>query len=379
MRIVQSLRVGLFTEVYRPVQNGVVACVEMLAAMVRERGHQALCVAPAMRGSVFEEHVVRLPSLPLPTRTGYRLTLPILKRERVGDLSIVHAHSPFVTGWLGLRIARRLRVPLIFTYHTQLEHYAHYIPFEAHATRYAAGRLTRAYANSADVVIVPTASMERHLRALGVRRRIEIVPGGIDLARFGAGKRRADLRARLGATEDDVLVLWVGRLGKEKNPGLALDAFARLPGDARMVAAGEGSQRAALERKARHVAPGRVRFIGEQPRAALPDIYASADVFLFTSVSETQGLVLAEASAAGLAIVAVDAPQSRDVLGGGARFCDADPQALAQGIVATLAEGNARRDERLAVARGYDASILASRVLNVYDSVARRRGATFTS
>jgi 1,2-diacylglycerol 3-alpha-glucosyltransferase len=377
---VQPLRVGLFTEVYRPVQNGVVACVEMLATMVRERGHQALCVAPAMRGSALEEeHVVRLPSLPLPTRTGYRLTLPILQRERVGDLSIVHAHSPFVTGWLGLRVARRLRVPLIFTYHTQLEQYAHYIPFEVHATRYAARRLTRAYANRADVVIVPTASMERHLRALGVGRRIEVVPGGIDLARFGAGKRRADLRASLGAAEDEVLVLWVGRLGKEKNPELALEAFARLPGGARMVAAGDGSQRTALERKAQRLAPGRVRFIGEQSRAALPDMYASADVFLFTSGSETQGLVLAEASAVGLAIVAVDAPQSRDVLGEAARFCEADPQALAQGIIETVAEGNARRDERLAVARRFDASLLASRVLDIYDSVVRRRDATITS
>ena len=330
-------------------------------------------------GPLDEEDVVRLPSLPLPTRTGYRLTLPILKPERVADLSIVHAHSPFVTGWMGLHIARRLRVPLIFTYHTRLDRYAHYIPFEAHATRYAAANLTRAYGNCADVVIVPTASTERHLRALGVRKRIEVVPGGIDLARFGAGKRRADLRARLGAAEDEALVLWVGRLGKEKNPELALDAFARLPSYARMVAAGEGSQRAALERKARRIAPGRVRFIGEQPRAALPDIYACADVFLFTSASETQGLVLAEALAAGPAIVAVDAPQSRDVLKGAARFCDADPQALAQGILATLAEGNARRDERLAVARGYDASVLTSRVLEVYDSVARRHGATFTS
>jgi glycosyltransferase involved in cell wall biosynthesis len=287
-------------------------------------------------------------------------------------MSIVHAHSPFITGWTGLRIARRLGVPLVFTYHTRLERYAHDVPFEPHATRYAARFLTRAYANAADVVIAPTASTKRYLREIGVRARIEIVPGGIDLARFGAGKRRADLRARLGAAREETLALWVGRLGREKNLGLALEAFARLPGDARMVVVGEGAERFELQRDAERIAPGRVLFVGELPREELPDIYASADVFLFTSTSETQGLVLAEALAAGTAVVAVDAPQSRDVAGKAARFCEAEPEALARGMLAEIAEGNARREERLVVARGYDASELAARMVEVYESALSR-------
>ena len=146
--------------------------------------------------------VFRMPSLPLPTRTPYRLTLPLVSRRNLNGvikrLSIVHVHSPFVTGWMGTRYARRYGMPLVYTYHTQLEAYAHYVPFEPNATRFAAAALTRAFANQADAVVVPTPAMATRLRELGVTVRLEIIPSGIDVARFGAGRRDESLRARIG-------------------------------------------------------------------------------------------------------------------------------------------------------------------------------------
>jgi glycosyltransferase involved in cell wall biosynthesis len=370
---VDALRVGLFTECYHPIRNGIVASLDALASALRSRGHEALFVTPEMPSYRAErDDLVRVPSLPLPlpTRTAYRLTVPYLPRS-LGELSIVHTHSPFVTGWLGARSARRTRVPLVFTYHTQLEEYAHYVPFESNATRIAASQLTRGYANAADAVIVPTASMERRLRSLGVRARIEVIPSGIDVAFFGSGRRSDGLRARLGVGRQQKMVLSVGRLGREKNLRLAIEAFARLEDrDARLVIIGDGPQRESLERFAARTGAGdRTRFAREFTRAELPDAYACADAFLFTSSSETQGLVLVEALAAGVPVVAVDTPQTRDVLAGAGCVVENDARAVAAGLQRALQFGAFDARRRAAVAGRFDAVSLGDATISLYRSL----------
>jgi 1,2-diacylglycerol 3-alpha-glucosyltransferase len=323
-----TLRIGFFTEIYRPVVNGVVASVEGLAEGLRGRGHEVYCFAPHMPG--YDDaadpvsaaaSIFRMPSLPLPTRTPYRLTLPLVSRRNVNNvirrLSLVHVHSPFITGWMGLRYARRYGMPLVYTYHTQLEAYAHYVPFEPNATRFAASQLTRTFANFSDVVIVPTAAMVDHLRQLGVTTRIRVVPNGIDLRRFGSGQRNERARERMGAVTTDRLLLCVSRLAKEKNLELLVEALA-LTADSslKLAIAGDGPARHELEEHARiRNLADRVRFLGVVPRNELPDLYASADAFVMPSTTETQGLVQAEALAAGTLVVAAEAPQNRDVLG----------------------------------------------------------------
>jgi glycosyltransferase involved in cell wall biosynthesis len=128
------MRVGFFTEVYHPIVNGVVTSLDGLADGLRTLGHEVYCFAPRVPG--YEEHdgpVFRMPSLPLPVPTPYRLTVPVVNRRNrqaiINRLNVLHAHSPFVTGWMAVRYARRLRIPLVYTYHTQLEEYAHYVPF----------------------------------------------------------------------------------------------------------------------------------------------------------------------------------------------------------------------------------------------------------
>jgi 1,2-diacylglycerol 3-alpha-glucosyltransferase len=317
-----SLRLGFFTEVYRPVVNGVVESVEGLADGLRARGHDVYCFAPRMPGyDEADGPVFRMPSLPLPTRTPYRLTLPLVSRRNLNGvikrLSLVHVHSPFVTGWMGMRYARRYGMPLVYTYHTQLEAYAHYVPFEPNATRFAAAQLTRTFANGTDAVVVPTPAMAARLRELGVTSKIEIVPSGIDVARFGAGRRDEALRSQLGLSDGDRLALFVGRLAKEKNIDLLLRALAVAQAEGlSLVIAGDGPVRHDLERQARELGiAGRTRFLGAVARRALPNLYASADAFVMPSTTETQGLVVAEALAAGSYVIAADAPQNRDVLG----------------------------------------------------------------
>lgn len=374
------LRVGLFTEVYHPVVNGVVTAVDTLRTFLTELGHEVTVFTPRHPEARYDAGVVRIPSLPLPTQSDYRLTVPVLRRSeiahRVARLDVLHLHSPFVTGWMGLRYARRYGHPTVYTYHTQLEAYAHYVPFEARATRYAASELTRRFANAVAAVIVPTVAMERRLRELGVDGRIEVLPTGIDVDVFARGRRRDDLRARMGAGPEDRLCLAVGRLALEKNLDIVIEALAQVPSPKlRLAFIGEGPEREALEALVRERSLGeRVCFLGALQRESLPDYYASADVFLFPSLTETQGLVQVEALAAGLPVFAADSPQNRDVLGGCARLLPADARSFALAMEGTEI-AVATREEMLAVARRFDARGIAVRCVEIYQEAIARLAA----
>ncbi len=371
------LRVGLFTEVYHPVVNGVVTAVDTLRAYLTELGHEVTVFTPRHPEARYDAGVVRIPSLPLPTQSDYRLTVPVLRRSeiarRVAQLDVLHLHSPFVTGWMGLRYARRYGHPTVYTYHTQLEAYAHYVPFEARATRYAASELTRRFANAVAAVIVPTSAMEQRLHDLGVDGRIEVLPSGIDVDFFSRGRRCEELRERMGAGAADRLYLAVGRLALEKNLPTVIEALAAVRSPSvRLAFIGDGPERDALEALVRDRGlEERVRFLGALPRRSLPDFYASADGFLFPSMTETQGLVQVEALAAGLPVFAADSPQNRDVLGGCARLLAPDAQSFALAMAAD-SPPVVTREEMLATARRFDARSIVVRCVEIYQEAIAR-------
>jgi 1,2-diacylglycerol 3-alpha-glucosyltransferase len=368
----QLLSVSLFSEVYTPIINGVVASIDGLRAGLIARGIETTIVTPsfpALRAR--EDDVVRLPSLPLPTSSGYRMCIPYIARAaraRIARASILHVHSPFVTGMLGLNIARRSGVPVVYTYHTRLDAYAHYVPFEQHMARAALIALTRAFANRTDAVIAPTSAMRDHLRALGVRVPIAVVASSIDVARFASGTRSAATRAQLGASAAQSLVLAVSRIAKEKHLELAIDALAHAP-QMHLAIVGDGAHRATLEARARQLGVrARVTFAGARPAADLPDIYAAADAFAFTSETETQGLVLAEAMAAGLPVVAVESAVNREVLAGCGRLVSPGPAELAAALDA--AAGAPRDPEAATSARErFGRERLIAATIDVYKAV----------
>ncbi len=367
------MRVGFFTEIYHPIVNGIVASVDGLAVGLRELGHEVYCFTPRVPG--YEEPdgpVYRMPSLPLPIATPYRLTVPLVSRHNrhsiVNRLNVLHAHSPFVTGWMAVRYARRLRIPLIYTYHTRLEEYAHYVPFEPNATRLAAAALTRNFANLADAVIVPTPAMRARLSELGVTAPIEVIASGIDLRRFAAGRRSAPLRESIGVRRGERMLLFVSRLAREKNVQLLVEALALCPVPARLVIAGDGPERQALEELADRLrVRERVKFLGAVERTALPDLYASADAFVFASMTETQGLVLVEALAAGLLVLAADAPQIREVLGPAGYVVPPTANALADAMCTVpLEPDEAEREKATSAAARFGIEEQARKVERIY-------------
>jgi 1,2-diacylglycerol 3-alpha-glucosyltransferase len=333
--------VAFFTEVYAPIINGVVASIDGLRAALRDVDVDVTIVAPFFPDAGDEERaIVRLPSLPLPTSTGYRLCVPFVSRDaraRIDRARIVHVHSPFVTGWLGAEIARGRGIPLVFTYHTRIDEYAHYAPLQPRVARTALIALTRAFANCADAVIVPTVAMRDRLREIGVHAAIAVIPSSIDVAAYARGARSDAARALLGARGDRRIALAVSRIAKEKHLELAIDALSTAR-DVHLAVVGDGPHRAALEARARvRGVHDRVTFTGMLEPHALPDVYASSDAFVFPSETETQGLVLAEALAAGLPVVAVEAPVNREVLGGFGRLVPPDAEALGAAVAGAAA------------------------------------------
>jgi glycosyltransferase involved in cell wall biosynthesis len=276
----------------------------------------------------------------------------------------------------------------VFTYHTRYEKYAHYVPLTRGLVEAAALTLSTRFAARADAVIAPSALVRDQLRARGVTTAIAVVPTGVDLARFAPGPRQA-ARSALGLPADDPLVLYVGRLDREKSVDRVLIAFERIAGTlprARLWLVGQGKEMEALRRHTGRLTAGdRVHFAGVRPHATLPAWYQAADLFLFASETETQGLVLAEAAACGLPAVAVTAPGCDEVVRDGETgiLSKADPAALAEAAIGVLLDAERRATmgarARQVAEQAFGVDLQIARTLDVYSDArlrtdARRRG-----
>ncbi len=367
--------------------GGVSTAVETVRAALERLGHEVVVVAPEMAGACdTTARVVRVPAVPAPTYPDFSLPLPVppaaARHLAALDLDVVHAQHPFLLGGTARRLARRLGRPLVFTYHTLYDKYAHYVPLPRPLVARAAVAWSTRFANTADAVVAPSAALAARLRAQGVHRPIAVVPTGVDLARFHRGDRTA-ARAAAGLPARP-LVLYVGRLDREKNVAFLLQAFDRLArahATAELVLVGRGTQDAALRRQAQGLAAGnRIRFAGGVAPAEVVGYYQAADLFLFASTTETQGLAVLEAMAVGLPVVAIRAtgveeavvdgvsgllvPEDADV------FAAAALEVLRDGHLATKLASGAR-----AAARPFAASVLAARLVALYRRLSRPRPA----
>jgi glycosyltransferase involved in cell wall biosynthesis len=381
------VRVALFTNNYLPFCGGVTISVETLRGGLEASGHEAWVFGPRFPGASDSiPRIVRYPSIPAATYPQFSLAVPYSRRIsrliRTLDFDVFHAHHPFLLGPAARRLARRRRRPLVFTYHTRYEKYAHYVPIQRRLVEATAVRLSAGFAARCDGVIAPSALVREELRARGVLVPIAVVPTGVDLTRFCPGDR-GDARQRLGLPADGLVLLYVGRLDREKSVDRLLLAFERVAGtvrNARLILVGHGKEAPRLHRLARSLASAdRIDFLGVRAHDALAGFYRAADAFLFASETETQGLVLAEAAACGLPAVAVAAPGCDEVVRDGETglLTKSDPAALADAAIGLLLDPERRR--RMAVAaraaaeRDFDVQLQITRTLAVYAEARRRR------
>jgi 1,2-diacylglycerol 3-alpha-glucosyltransferase len=327
---VPRLTIGVFTDTYTPETNGVVTSIVSTAKALRRRGHRVVVVGPAHpQGDEEHPDVFHLRSMAFPFYPGFRLAFPLPAKLVAGlpsvPFDVIHAHTFFFIGCLGAYLARMRRLPLFFTYHTKFEDYTHYLPVHHRVSRAQAVWLSREFSNRCDRIIAPTTGTADLLRSYGVTAPFSILPGGVDLESFGSS---TTVPAAIEAARPGPIVLSVGRLGKEKNLDLLFDAFAafaRQQPSARLIVAGDGPYRGELEARARELqVDGIVTFVGALEQRELGQYYRHADVFAFTSLTETQGLVIVEAMAHGLPVVAVDCPVTSEIVRGEAGILTRD-------------------------------------------------------
>lgn len=349
------MRIAQFTESYRPVINGVAVAVDLLAEELSRRHHVEI-FAPRFPGSPEvpgPARVHRFPSYFWPRNRDYPLAIPIsptISEEfnRAG-FDVTHSHSPFALGQAGLRWSRRRGIPVVTTYHTLYVEYAHYAHvFPEAPVRAFLKRLSRTYCDACDAVAVPTAPIRDVLLEYGVRRPITVIPTGLRLG----GRVNADPtfpRGALGIPNEAKLVLYAGRLAREKNLELLFEAFARTARetpDAWLLIAGSGpSERDALRLAERTGATDRIAFAGFVPPERMPSVFAATDVFAFASLTDTQGLVLTEAKAAGVPAVSVNAYGPGAVITDGVDgfLTPNDPAAFSAALTRILNDSELRR------------------------------------
>jgi len=313
----------MFTNTYLPHVGGVARSVDFFARDLRRLGHEVLVVTPVYPGETENERnneVLRVPAIQNFNGSDFSLSIvvPIHITARINNFKpeVIHSHHPYLLGDAALRHARRLECPLIFTHHTLYEQYTHYVPLDSEALKHFVIRLSTRYANLCNGVVAPSRSIADLIRSRGVTVSIREIPTGVDLAGFknGMGGR---FREAYGIPETQRVIGHVGRLAPEKNlEYLARAVAACLDGiNGIFLVVGKGPSGGKMRRifEDRGLAD-RLILAGEQTGQDLIDAYHAMDIFVFSSQSETQGMVLVEAMAAGLPVVALDASGVREVV-----------------------------------------------------------------
>ncbi|MCG3175211.1 MAG: Alpha-monoglucosyldiacylglycerol synthase [Candidatus Omnitrophica bacterium] len=375
------MNILMMTNTYKPIIGGLEKSVESFTGEYRRAGHRVVIVAPEYDGAPEESGVVRVPALQDFNGSDFSVQLPVpgvLSAALKGFApDIVHAHHPFLIGDTALRLAYARSVPLVFTHHSLYEHNTHYVPGDSAALKRFVVELSTGYANVAHQVIAPSGSVRDLLLERGVETPIEVVPTGIDLEPYASGQRER-WRRFWGIPKDGYVIGHVGRLAPEKNLELLSAAAARhLSADPEsyLLLVGEGPSRARLEQYfTERGVRERVFFTGLQRGQELVDAYSAMDAFLFVSQSETQGLVLAEALACGVPLIAVDACGVRDAVRDGHNgylVGRQDEALIADAILRHRRLSAERRSEmrQIAVqdAERYSMPQCAARALGVYE------------
>ena len=384
------MNILFLSDVYFPRINGVSTSIHTLRQQLVAQGHKVHLLAPDYYSpSEDESWITRVPSRylafdPEDRLIRYGKALSLSQSLQRGDYDILHVHTPFAAHYLGLKLARKLGIPCVETYHTFFEDYMHhYLPVLPRPVLRAFARsLSRRQCNSVDAVVAPSQPMLDALRGYGVKAEAEVIPTGLQDHSFVPGDG-AGFRRRYHIPAERPVMLYVGRVAHEKNIGfllrMALQVKHARP-DVLLVIAGEGPAMERLRRESDALGlQDNLLFIGYLDRKTqLNDCYRMADVFVFASTTETQGLVLLEAMAQGTPVVAVAEMGTRSILaeGRGAHIAPLEEAGFAQKVVALLNDAGARKalgEEASRHALGWSSRQMAARMLAFYQQVMASR------
>ncbi len=341
------MRVALFTNTYPPSLNGVANVTHFYRLGLSEVGHEVHVFAPAPDGDdPFEDDpmVHHYPSVRVPGEVDYMLALPLpfclqLVRELDElDFDLVHSQHPAWVGKWGQRVGHRRDLPVVSTAHTEYQLYATrtFLPsdwIEPVVTKH----IVRFF-NDCHVVTTPVDSMRRRIIESGVEVPVEIVPNPVDLSKLGEPERNTT-RRKLGLSDDDEVVGYLGRLSPVKRLPMLIDAAAQLAErrpDVRLVVVGDGGVAESLQKRARKILGDRAIFTGSVPHCEVAHYHAAFDVFVTASRSETQPLAYTEAMYVGTPVVALATPGAADMIEDGTNGLLVPPESGAEGLAGAL-------------------------------------------
>lgn len=377
------MKIGIFTDIYYPYLNGVTIAVDNLIKELRKKGHTVYLFAPRIKGyKDTDPNIFRLSSSRLIfSAPEIRLPIPFpnknLRKVFELDLDIIHAHGAGVFSLFGNQIARIKGIPFTLTFHTLLEEYMHYLFKGKIFKQGAAIRASRMFGNITEEIIAPSEKMKEILLSYRIKKPITVIPSGVNASVFDISKATF-LQKKLHLPEKASIILAVGRLGKEKNFAFIIKMFKKLAEEetaSHLVFVGEGVEKEKLIKLSGDLIGKRIHFAGRINVKDMPLVYASAEIYVFTSTTETQGLCVLEAAAAGLPLVLINDPAYKDMIIDGVNgfSLPKDPKIFAEKLKQLL------KDKKLAskfgsnskeiIRKNFNSELLAEKMIAYYQKI----------
>jgi len=347
------MKIAMLVDRYKPYVSGITNYISLNKASLEKAGHEVYVFTFGDEDYPdTETRIIRSPGIPL-VDTGYYISLAYQSEARhlLYTMDIVHAHHPFLSGSLALRYCRRRGIPIIFTNHTRYDLYAQaYLPNLPESVSETAMRaFLPTFCRACSLVIAPSAGMAGVLAYFGVDSPVKVIPNGVDLNPF----QRIDQvieRSRFGIPEEDVILIYVGRLGPEKNLPFLLRSFsgtAQAYEHVHLMIVGSGVEEENLKIQAQELSvASRVHFTGMVQYSDLPAYLAMADAFVTASVTEVHPLSVIEAMAAGMPVLGIISPGVADTIQDGETgyLADNDMAAFTAKMVRLVTIGAERRE-----------------------------------
>lgn len=315
----------MMSNTYSPHVGGVARSIDAFTNEYRRRGHNVVVIAPTFKNiDKSEKNVVRIPAIQNFNGSDFSVALPIpgIITSTVKEFKpdVIHSHHPFLIGSSALRVAHTYEIPLVFTHHTKYEEYTHYVPGDSELLQQFVINLSTNYANLCDLVFTPSDSIRELIIKRGVKSNIVTLPTGVDTRKYTNTNGKM-FRQSLDIPVDAFVIGHLGRLAKEKNLEFLSEAIIKFllkspkHNNCYFLLVGAGPmKKEIIERFKANNLSNRVFTAGLLDSNDVVNAYSAMDLFVFSSTSETQGMVITEAMAAGTPVVALDAPGVREVV-----------------------------------------------------------------
>lgn len=307
------MKIAMFTDTYFPQVSGVATSIKILVDELEKRGHEVVIFTtsdPDAKGKI-EKNIVRIPSIPFLFFTDRRMVISgmnkVYKIAKEKQFDLVHTHTEFGMGLIGKYVAYKLKIPIVHTYHTMYEKYLHYIANGHIVKPKHVQKISKYFCNSVSGIVAPGEKMANILKSYAIETTIQVIPTGVTVPVYNE-ENKIKLREFLGISKDEIVLLSLSRISKEKKIEKIIQAMPEIVSNvpnATLVVVGEGPYRQSLEELTKTLSiSDYVKFVGEIPNELVCQYYQMADVYVNASDTETQGLTYLEALVNKLPVIA---------------------------------------------------------------------------